>query len=62
MSFSPLDSALYGPMFTTPDMTALFRDDAQLARMLQVEVALARVQARLGLIPEQAAEQIARPP
>ncbi|GGJ68513.1 3-carboxy-cis,cis-muconate cycloisomerase [Deinococcus aquiradiocola] len=59
MSFSPLDSALYGPMFTTPDMTALFRDDAQLARMLQVEVALARVQARLGLIAEQAAEQIA---
>jgi len=62
VSFSPLDSALYGPMFTTPDMTALFRDDAQLTRMLQVEAALARVQAHLGLIPERAPSRSRRPP
>ena len=59
MSFTPLDSALYGPTFTTPEMTELFSDAAHLRRMVRVEVALAKVQAELGLIPAVAAHDIA---
>ncbi len=51
MSFSPLDSALLGPLFTTPAMAACFSDTAALAAMLQAEAALARAEAGLGLAP-----------
>ena len=60
MSFSPLDSALYGPSFGTAAFTELFSDDAHLRRLVKVEVALAGVQAELGLIPTGAAAEIAR--
>jgi 3-carboxy-cis,cis-muconate cycloisomerase len=39
-------------------MRAVFSDEARLQRMLDVEAALARVEARLGLIPVEAAEEI----
>lgn len=58
MSFSPLDSRLYGPLFATPALSELLSDQAQVRRMVQVEVALARVQADLGLIPQEAATEI----
>jgi 3-carboxy-cis,cis-muconate cycloisomerase len=58
MSVSPLDSSVYGDLFTTPAMRALFADEARLQRMLDVEAALARAEARLGLIPTAAAEEI----
>lgn len=58
MSFSPLDSVLYGPLFATPEMTELFSDEQQITRLVQVEVALARVQGRLGVIPARAAQEI----
>jgi 3-carboxy-cis,cis-muconate cycloisomerase len=58
VSFSPLDSELYGPAFTTPQMREVFSDAEHLKRMVQVEAALAKVQAELGLIPAEAARDI----
>jgi len=49
MSFSPLDSALTGPLFVTPAMRAVFDDEARLAAMLAFETALARAQAEAGM-------------
>jgi 3-carboxy-cis,cis-muconate cycloisomerase len=52
VTFSPLDSALLGPLFTTADMAACFSDTARLAAMIEAEAALARAEAGLGLAPE----------
>jgi 3-carboxy-cis,cis-muconate cycloisomerase len=58
MSVSPIDSIVYGGLFTTPAMRAAFADQARLQRMLDVEAALARAEAKLGLIPGEAATEI----
>jgi 3-carboxy-cis,cis-muconate cycloisomerase len=52
MSFSPLDSALLGPLFATAAMRACFADHAWIGSMLAVEAALARSESRLGLAPD----------
>ncbi|MGE8704482.1 MAG: class-II fumarase/aspartase family protein [Achromobacter sp.] len=54
-----LDSVLFRDAFGTAEAREIFSDQATLARYVEVEVALARAQARLGLIPAEAAEQIA---
>ena len=46
------------PSFTTPGMSAIFSARARVRRMFAVEAALARAQARAGVIPTQHAEQI----
>src|SRR6266568_830140 len=51
MAFSPLDSRLLGPLFATRAMRSAFCDRARLAAMLQAEAALARAQARFGIVP-----------
>jgi 3-carboxy-cis,cis-muconate cycloisomerase len=43
---------------TVPELEAAFSDTAVLAAMLRFEIALARVEARLGIIPESAADAI----
>ena len=58
MTFSPLDSALLGPLFTTDAMAACFSDEARLRAMLTVEMALARAEAALGLAPAELADAI----
>ncbi len=58
MTFSAVDSALLGPLFTTAAMREVFSDQARLAAMLEAEAALARVQAQLGLVPEALAPAI----
>ena len=58
MSVSPLDSPILGGLFGTDAMRDLFSDRAWLQTMLDVEAALARVEARLGLIPAEAAAAI----
>ena len=55
-----LDSRLYGEMFGSAAMRALFTDAAVVQRYLDVEAALARVQAGLGIIPAEAGEAITR--
>jgi 3-carboxy-cis,cis-muconate cycloisomerase len=47
-------------LFTTDPMRAFFDDRARIQRMLDVEAALARAEARVGVIPESAAPAIAR--
>ncbi len=59
MTVSAVDSRVYGALFTTAEMRAAFGDRARLQRMLDVEAALARAQAKLGVIPADAAEEIA---
>jgi 3-carboxy-cis,cis-muconate cycloisomerase len=44
--------------FTTPEMAALFSDASLVQRMLDVETALARAEARAGVIPQPAADAI----
>ncbi|HTQ77812.1 MAG TPA: 3-carboxy-cis,cis-muconate cycloisomerase [Burkholderiales bacterium] len=58
MGSTVFDSALYRDMFGTAPMRAVFSDEGFLARCLEVEAALARAQAGLGLIPAAAASEI----
>jgi 3-carboxy-cis,cis-muconate cycloisomerase len=59
MSVSPFDSKIFATLFSDPSMLALFSDEAAIAAMLKVEVALAKAQARSGVIPQSAYRQIA---
>src|SRR4051812_41229886 len=53
-----LSSTLFGNMFGTEAMRASLGELAFLARCAEVEAALARAQARLGIVPEDAAAAI----
>jgi 3-carboxy-cis,cis-muconate cycloisomerase len=55
-----LDSLLFRDAFGTERMRAVFSDLALVARCTEVEVALAKAEARCGVIPAQAADDIAR--
>src|SRR4051795_1094493 len=58
MPVNPADSPVFGTMYGSNAMRAVFDEQALFARMLDVEAALARVQARLGIIPQDAADAI----
>ncbi|MGH7058912.1 MAG: lyase family protein, partial [Stellaceae bacterium] len=58
MAIGVLDSAIFADMFGTAAMRAVFGDTAFLARCAEVEAALARAQARLGIVPAAAAAAI----
>src|ERR1700730_16192636 len=60
MSVNPVDSPIFGALWGTAEMRALFSDATRLQLMLDVEAAPARAQARLGLVPQQAAEAITK--
>lgn len=53
-----IGSRIFGDMFGTSEMRALFSDDAVMQRYLDVEAALARAQGRIGVIPTDAATAI----
>lgn len=53
------DPGLFGPLFHGPAMGAVFNDRAHLQGMLDFEAALARAEARTGVIPADAAGPIA---
>lgn len=59
MPATVLDSALFRDAFGTPAMRGVFEERALLARYTEVEVGLARAQARLGVIPAAAGAEIA---
>jgi len=59
MTLSAQDSAILGPLFAEPAITALFTDEARIRAMLEVEAALARAEAEARVIPVAAAEAIA---
>lgn len=60
MPAAPADSALYRGLFGDEETAAFFTDSAEIRAMLLVEGALARVQGRIGVIPETAAAFIDR--
>lgn len=51
-------SALHRALWADPQAGALFGDAAEIAGMIRVEAALARVQGRLGVIPADAAQAL----
>ena len=55
-----IDSILFRDAFGTPPMREIFSDRALIRRYIEVEIALARAEARCGVIPAEAAEVIAR--
>ena len=60
MPASIIDSAIFGNLFGTAAMREVWSDENRTRKYLEIEAALARVQARLGIIPQQAADEIAR--
>jgi 3-carboxy-cis,cis-muconate cycloisomerase len=58
MAIGVLDSSLFADMFGTAAMRAVFGDRAFLMRCAEVEAALARAQAGLGIVPADAATAI----
>ena len=55
MPSSVFNSILYRDAFGTPEMRAVFCDEAFIKAAARVEIGLARVQGRLGVIPAEAA-------
>ena len=58
MTLGMLSSTLFGDMFGTAAMRSAFGELAFLARCAEVEAALTRAQARLGIVPGEAATAI----
>jgi 3-carboxy-cis,cis-muconate cycloisomerase len=58
MTLGVLSSTLFGDMFGTAAMRVAFGELGFLARCAEVEAALARAQARLGIVPTEAAAAI----
>jgi 3-carboxy-cis,cis-muconate cycloisomerase len=56
---TPLDSTIFGPLFNDEEIASFLTDEAFVRALSEVEVALARAEARAGVIPASAAEQIA---
>jgi 3-carboxy-cis,cis-muconate cycloisomerase len=54
-----IDSVLFRDSFGTPAMRELFSDRALVQRYIDAEIALARAEARVGVIPAEAAAIIA---
>lgn len=59
MPASPSDSRVFAPLFNSSAMAEIFSDEQFVRCLLEVEGSLARVQGQLGVIPAEAAEQIA---
>ncbi|MGB9699343.1 MAG: adenylosuccinate lyase [Thermodesulfobacteriota bacterium] len=58
MPSTMIDSQIFGDWFSRAEMREIFTDEYRLQCWLEVEAALARVQAKLGIIPRAAAEEI----
>jgi 3-carboxy-cis,cis-muconate cycloisomerase len=60
MPATALDSAIFRDIFSTEAMRRVFSDENRVQKYLDIEAALAKVQARLGIIPKDAAEEIVK--
>src|SRR6202451_645235 len=60
MPTSLIDSAVFRDIFSTEAMRRVFSDDNRVQKYLDFEAALARAQARLGIIPKEAADEIVK--
>ncbi|KQU25856.1 adenylosuccinate lyase [Bacillus sp. Leaf13] len=59
MASNVIDSLLFKDQFGTEEMRGIFSDEALLQKWLDTEAALALAEADLGLIPDEAAKEIA---
>lgn len=59
MASSVMDSELYRGIYVTEEMKKVFSDESLLQKWLDSWVALAKAEAEVGLIPKEAAQQIA---
>ena len=55
-----LDSAVFRDIFTTEAMRQVWSDENRVQKYLDIEAALARAQAKLGIIPQEAAVEIVK--
>ena len=60
MPASVIDSGIFGNLFGTEAMREVWSDENRTRKYLDIEAALARVQARVGIIPQKAADEIVR--
>ena len=58
MASTAIDSAVFRDIFSSDAMRRVFSDEHRVQCYLDIEAALARVQAQLGLIPQRAADEI----
>src|SRR5437016_7826350 len=55
-----IDSAIFGDIFSSEPMRNVWSDENRTQKYLDIEAALARVQGQLGIIPKEAADEIAK--
>jgi 3-carboxy-cis,cis-muconate cycloisomerase len=55
-----IDSQIFGNVFSTPEIAAIWSDRQRTDYFLQFEASLAKVQAKLGIIPQKAANEIVK--
>ena len=60
MPSTVFDSAIFRDAFGSPAMRAVFADESVVAKYVEVEVALATAEAKVGVIPQDAADAIKR--
>ncbi|OGA01379.1 MAG: 3-carboxy-cis,cis-muconate cycloisomerase [Betaproteobacteria bacterium RIFCSPLOWO2_02_FULL_62_17] len=60
MPASIIDSSIFGNIFGTEAMRQVWSDENRTRKYLDIESALAKVQGRLGIIPQKAADEIVR--
>ncbi|NML85113.1 adenylosuccinate lyase family protein [Polaromonas sp.] len=60
MSATIIDSRIFGDMFSDAKMRHVWSDENRTAKYLDIERALAKVQGELGLIPQEAADEIVK--
>ncbi len=60
MPATALDSGIFRDIFSTPAMRRVFSDENRVQCYLDIEAALARGQARLGIIPQEACDEIVK--
>lgn len=54
------DSQIYGNVFSTPQISSIWSDRNRTLQYLNFEAALARAQAKLGIIPQKACDEIVK--
>src|SRR4026207_1213534 len=58
MPSTVIDSRIFGNLFSTAPMREVWSDESRTRKYLEIEAELARVQAKLTIIPQEAADEI----
>jgi len=60
MNATAIDSRIFRNLFGTEEARQLFSDEQYVSRMINVESALARAQAEVGIVPDETAAAITK--